>query len=119
VLQSFTSLVEIDLLRIGAPMEMEPIPATDYRILVAAGWERARGTVYAVTLSQPLPDVPVPLREREAPAMLAMGTLLAEIYDRARYDLSVDYRQPPPEPALSAEDASWVDELLRASGLRE
>jgi hypothetical protein len=49
---------------------------------------------------------------------MALGQLLQEIYDRARYDLSIDYRQPP-EPPLTAEDAAWADELLRAKGLRQ
>ncbi|MCW5849653.1 MAG: DUF4058 family protein, partial [Anaerolineae bacterium] len=33
--------------------------------------------------------------------------------DEAAYDLSVDYTQSPPPPALSDEDSAWLDELLR------
>jgi hypothetical protein len=40
------------------------------------------------------------------------------VYDRARYDLRVDYKAAPPEPALSAEDATWLEALLREKGLR-
>src|SRR2546426_625213 len=39
VFESWTSLVEIDLLRAGKLMEMRPSPSSDYRILVLQGWE--------------------------------------------------------------------------------
>jgi hypothetical protein len=117
VLQTLTNFVEIDLLRTGEPMAMEPKPQIDYRILVARGWERPRGALYPVNMRQPLPDVPVPLRQGEAEALLPLGKLLAEVYDRARYDLRLDYRVPP-GPELSPEDTVWADELLRAGGLR-
>jgi uncharacterized protein DUF4058 len=117
VLQTLTNLVEIDFLRGWAPMEMEPDPRNDYRIVVAPGWGRPMARLHAVSVRQPLPDVLVPLREGEAEAVLPLGKLLAEVYDRARYDLRLDYRVPP-EPELSPEDATWADELLRAGGLR-
>ena len=40
-----------------------------------------------------------------------VGQLLHDLYDRAGYDLSVDYRRDP-VPAFQGEDASWVDTLL-------
>jgi Protein of unknown function (DUF4058) len=118
VLQTLTNLVEIDLLRGGAPMRMDPTPGSPYRILLASGWEYPTARVYAFGISQAIPEVAVPLREGESPATLALGTLLAQIYDRARYDLRLDYRVPPPEPPLSSEEAAWMEELLRAAGLR-
>jgi hypothetical protein len=118
VLKSQTNLVEIDLLRGGVPMAMEPVPQSDYRIVVSAAWERPTGRLFRFSLRDPIPEVPVPLREGEQEARLSLAALLTEIYDRARYDLSVDYHQPPPEPSLSREDDIWVDELLRARGLQ-
>jgi hypothetical protein len=118
VLRSEMSLAEIDLLRAGEPMEMEPTPVADYRILVRAGWERPRASLYAFSLRQAIPEMPVPLRRSEATAVLALGPLLAEVYERARYDLSFDYRESPPEPSLSPDDASWLDQCLRAQELR-
>lgn len=117
VLCTLTNLVEIDLLRAGEPLAMRPLTKSDYRVLVRAGWEGFRARLYAFGVRQPIPEVPVPLRYGEKEARLALGRLLSEIYDRARYDLSVDYRQPP-EPPLSPEDAPWADELLRANRLR-
>jgi len=68
-------------------------------------------------MRQAIPAVSVPLQRGEQEVQLAVGELLAQVYDRARYDLRVDYRTAPPEPPLSAEDAAWVDELLRENGL--
>jgi len=117
VLATLTNLVEIDLLRAGGPMEMQPLSKSNYRILVRAGWERPKARLYAFSVRQPIPDLPVPLRRGEKKALLSLGKLLSEIYDRARYDISIDYRQPP-EPPLAPEDSAWADELLRAKGVR-
>jgi Protein of unknown function (DUF4058) len=37
-----------------------------------------------------------------------LGIALAEIYDEAGYDLSIDYTQAPPPPALTVADHSWL-----------
>jgi hypothetical protein len=118
VLATMTSLVEIDLLRAGEPMEMEPLPESDYRVLVGCGWERPKARLYAFGLRQALPVVPLPLSEGENEAQLPLGQLLAEVYDEARYDLRLDYRPAPPDPPLSPEDAAWVEDLLREKQLR-
>jgi hypothetical protein len=119
VLQSLTSLVEIDLLRGGQPMEMEPLPESEYRIIVSLGWERPWSRLYAFGIRESLPEVSVPLRRGEPEPRLALAALLASLYGRARYDISIDYRLPPPDPPLSSESAAWLDALLRERGLRE
>ncbi|WP_448337488.1 DUF4058 family protein, partial [Chloroflexus aurantiacus] len=53
------------------------------------------------------PDVPLPLT-----------TLVHQVYRNARYDLRIDYRQPPPPPDLTPDEAAWLDAHLRARGLR-
>jgi hypothetical protein len=117
VLSTLTNLVEIDLLRAGKPMEMQPPPQGDYCILVRAGWERPRARLYTCSIRQALPEVSVPLRRGEQEARLPLGTLLADMYARAHYDLRIDYHQPP-EPPLSPSDTAWADVLLRSKGLR-
>jgi hypothetical protein len=117
VLSTHSNLLEIDLLRGGKPMEMQPLPQGDYRILVRAGWERPQARLYAWSVRQALPEVPVPLRRGEPEARLPLGRLLVDIYARVHYDLQLDYRQPP-EPPLSPRDAAWADALLRSQGLR-
>jgi hypothetical protein len=114
VLSTATNLIEIDLLRAGEPMAMTPTPASDYRILVSRDAQYPQAQLFPFSLRQPIPAVPVPLKFGEQEAQLALQELLAQVYDRARYDLRLHYQLPPPEPALSAEDAAWVADLLRA-----
>jgi hypothetical protein len=118
VFLSRTSLVEIDLLRLGPPMEMTPAPAADYRILILQGWEYPRAQLLAFALPQPIPEVAIPLREGEAPVLLPLGPLLNEVYDRARYTRRLRYAEPPPEPPLAPEIVAWMDTLLRQQGQR-
>ena len=43
--------------------------------------------------------------------------LINGIYERASYDLVIDYSQEP-VPELSEEDKNWVDGILKDKGLR-
>jgi hypothetical protein len=43
--------------------------------------------------------------------------LLSGVYERARYNLAIDYSQEP-VPPLKKEDVVWADTLLREKGLR-
>jgi hypothetical protein len=43
---------------------------------------------------------------------LDLGAVFRTVYDRAAYDLSLDYRQDP-QPPLEGEDAAWARKLLR------
>jgi hypothetical protein len=118
VLNRWTSLVEIDLLRAGEPMEMTPRPESDYRVLVRRGWERQQAHLYAFGVREALPEVSVPLGESENEATLVLGEILAAAYDRARWDLRINYQMPPPDPTLSEDDTAWLDGLLKAAGRR-
>jgi hypothetical protein len=116
VLMTLTSLVEIDLLRAGEPMPMKPVPKSYYRILVRRGWEGNKGTLYAFGLRHPIPEIPVPLRQGEKEAKLNLNPLLSDIYDRARYHLRLNYRQPP-DPPLPPDDLAWVQKILKEKRL--
>lgn len=117
VLDSLTSLVEIDLLRAWEPMPMAPIPPSHYRILVSRGWERPKAQLYPFNLNEPIPEIPIPLRPGEPEPTLELGKLLSQVYEQARYDLRIDYTvepEPPLDPAVSA----WSHGLLRQANLR-
>lgn len=118
VLMSFTSLVEIDLLRIGQPLPAQPQAQKDYRILVSRGWERPKGLLYSFDLPDPIPSVSIPLQKGEEELSLALGELIPQIYEDVRYERRIDYTTPPPPPELSAEQTAWLDDLLRAAALR-
>jgi hypothetical protein len=119
LLSTRTSLVEIDLLRGGEPFAVQPLPVSDYRILVSRGWRRPRGDLYPFNLADAIPPIPIPLQRGEDEPALALGALLAEIYGAARYDLRIDYAAEPPAPPLAPEVAAWLDEHLRQAGLRQ
>jgi hypothetical protein len=53
------------------------------------------------------PDVPIPLQPGEAEPPLRLNQILHDLYDRAGYDLAVDYQRPP-SPPLTDEDAQWM-----------
>ncbi|RLT39005.1 MAG: DUF4058 family protein, partial [Chloroflexi bacterium] len=114
VLSSKTNLIEIDLLRGGEspPLYWRQEQQCDYRIVVSRAWQRPHVDVYCIGLRQPLPSIPVPLRRSESEPSLELNQLLHDLYDRAGYDLSVDYRQPP-SPPLSDSDTVWADALLK------
>jgi hypothetical protein len=77
---------------------------------------KGRRELYPLSLREPLPAIPIPLREGEARVNLALQPLVERVYAVGRFDL-IDYRMEP-EPALSAEDASWAAELLKTAGRR-
>lgn len=123
-LRTLTHLVEIDLLRGGEPPPIYPrdwspnsrLPG-DYRILIARGGRRSAADLYAFTVRDPVPPSPLPLREGDEEPLVDVQTVLHTLYDRAGYNLRIDYRGEP-VPPLSAEDAAWATDLLRARGLR-
>lgn len=118
VLDSATSLIEIDLLRGGESMAYSPKPVSDYRILISRSWERPRSLLFPFDLPDPIPAIPVPLQKGEDEPRLALNDLLPRIYDEVRYDLRIDYSAPPPLPKLSEDHTIWLDQSLRAASLR-
>jgi hypothetical protein len=112
VLSSDTHLVELDLLRGGQRLPMlKPLPTGDYYAIVSRGYRRPRAEVYARTLRDPLPVIPVPLAKGEPDVPLDLKSVFDTVYDRARYGLSLDYTQAL-VPPLSEEDRKWVGERL-------
>jgi hypothetical protein len=111
VLASATHLVEIDLLRSGQPFPIASKELGDYRILICRGDQRPVADLYAFSLRQPIPSVPIPLLPGEPEPILDLQTLLNYVYEKGRYHLAIDYTQSP-SPALSEEDVEWAKTLL-------
>ncbi len=112
VFRSRTNLVEIDLLRAGQPMPVVGrLIKRDYCVLVSRGSQRPRARLYAFSLRQPIPPFYVPLLPGDTEPEVDLGQILHALYQRARFDLRLDYTEPP-VPPLSDEDALWASELL-------
>ena len=105
-------LIEIDLLRRGArPFAHPRLPVVPYLVTLTRA-QAQEVEVWPIALPDPLPIIPVPLRLPDADAPLDLAAALRDIYDEAFYNLSIDYRELPPKPALTADDLTWVDALL-------
>ncbi len=114
LLTSPVHLIEIDLLRSYPRMPFDdPLPPAHYLVMVCKVGERPNSSVWPISVRQPLPTIPIPLLPPDPPVPLDMGQALRTAYERARYDLRVDYRKSP-VPPLSPVDAVWAEALIRA-----
>ena len=119
VMNSPTHWVEIDLLR-GKRMTRVPkkLGPHQYLIHVSRRLKRPRGHLWGIILQQRLSVIPIPLLPGDPDGRLDLQAALNIAYDRANYDLRIDYRKEP-RPPLTEEPAAWADELLRSKGLRQ
>lgn len=118
VLESRTHLVEIDLLRGGLPMAMSGNGhRSHYYILVSREERRPNADLLPFSVRHCIPDFTLPLQGRAEGVIVPLNALLHDVYDRAGYDLRLDYRTDP-EPPLDEEYAPWAAALLEAAGLR-
>ena len=105
-------ILEIDLLRRGQrPLAHPRIPQSAYRITLIRATARC-ADIWALRLQDALPVVPVPLRPPDGDIPLDLATAFTTIYDRAAYDLSLNYDAPPPPPPLLAEEHTWVRQRI-------
>ncbi|MBT9311591.1 DUF4058 family protein [Leptothoe kymatousa] len=111
ILQSQTNLIEIDLLRVGEPMPVLATIEAPYRILVSRGHSRPAADLYAFGLTEPLPNIPIPLLTDDAEPVVELQDVLNDIYTRARFDLSIDYTQPL-KPSLPEAENIWIQGIL-------
>jgi Protein of unknown function (DUF4058) len=118
IMISQTHLVEIDLLRAGEALPIIGGVASHYRILISPSSIRSKAHLYAFNIRQPIPSVlgsaiAIPLHQTTTIA-LDLQPLLHQVYDRARFELAIDYHQSP-SPKLSDEDNSWLSGFIESS----
>ncbi|WP_193193588.1 DUF4058 family protein [Nostoc sp. MG11] len=65
----------------------------DYRILVSRGENRPQSDLYAFNLQDAIPSFSLLLRADDREPLIDLQSLLTGIYDRASYDLVIDYSQ--------------------------
>lgn len=119
IMLSSTHLVEIDLLRAGRRIPIEgALPECAYLAHVSRSEQRPQGLLWPIRLSEELPTLPVPLSENDDDAAIELQAVVAETYENAGYDLTIDYGAEPPLPALSTDEAEWVDRLLTTASRR-
>ncbi len=115
------SIVEIDLLRSGRrlePLDRRNLPRdynTPYCALIRRPWKWSF-EYYRIPLREPLPKIPIPLRQTDRDVVLDLQAVFDQAYVNGRYD-DTDYTIAP-NPPLSADDTAWADALLREKGRR-
>lgn len=113
ILRSEVHLLEIDLLRGGErPPLARPVPAAPYYVVLSRANRRPTVEVWPLQMADRLPVLPVPLQEPDPDVPLDLGAAVASVYERGAYASQIDYRQPPPPPALSKPEAAWLETLL-------
>jgi hypothetical protein len=115
LLRSRTHLVELDLLRGGPRMPPDDLPTCDYCAIVSRVEERPRAGVWPWRLRDPLPVIPIPLRQGDSDACLDVKAVIDHVYDKAGYEDFV--YTGPPEPRLAPDDAAWAAQFLPAAKL--
>lgn len=114
ILSSASHLIEIDLLRSDDPMPMQgATQLAHYHVLVSRAEQRPQAALYAVTVRDPLPEFPLPLKLFDEAIIVKLQAIFAGVYERASYDLRIDYSKPP-TPSFSEADQVWIDSLLKS-----
>jgi hypothetical protein len=90
-------LLELDLLRGGERIPLvTKLPDAPYFVFLSRDEATSRVEIWPLFLAQPMPILPVPLLAPDPDIPLDLGQAIHNIYDRAAYDLRVDYGQSPP-----------------------
>jgi hypothetical protein len=112
-LASRLNLVELDLLRGGPRLPLgKSVPAIpDYYIMVCRAWEFPHADVWALTIRDPLPGIPIPLAEDIPDAVLPLRACIDRAYDEGCYDTELDHESAL-TPRPSKADAAWTRNLL-------
>jgi len=113
LLASAVHFVELDLLRGGIRMPVEDLPDCHYYAMVSRAGARPQVDVWPLRLRDPLPLIPIPLREPDGDAQLNLQTILHRLYDAAGYS---DYiYEGRPQPPLHPDDAAWAEPFVPTS----
>jgi hypothetical protein len=115
ILRSKTNLVELDLLRGGQRLPVVKMPPGDYFAVVRRGHRRPqRADIFHWTIRDPLPRITIPLKKDDAEAPLDLQQVFTTVYDRARYQLSLNYKADLRTP-LNQADAQWMRQLTSSA----
>jgi hypothetical protein len=119
LLASGVNFIEIDLVRSGdwrALLRPHLCPRkgiAPYRFTIRMPSDPGAVHFQPISLRQPLPNVPIPLRQGETPATLPLQALLDQTYANGRYHRRINYSEPP-IPPLDEIDAAWARDRIKS-----
>jgi hypothetical protein len=116
LLQRRVNIFELDLLRGGTRLKLaRALPKGDYFAFISRGDRWPDCQVYAWSVRDPLPTLPVPLKSSDSDIQLPLAEAFSEAYRRGHYANRIRYNAYPPPPAFSTDDARWVREMANQS----
>jgi hypothetical protein len=75
--------------------------------------------VYRWTVRDPLPRIPIPLREPDPEVLIDLAALVTRVYDLGRYARTLRHGSRLPETtSLPPEDRAWVESHFSHPELR-
>ena len=102
-------VVEVDLLLAGSRLPLRPpLPMGDYYAFVSRFDRRPNCDVYAWSIRQTPPRIPIPLKAPDPDAPLDLAVAIAESYRRSYYDRTLDYKAALELPLRPA-DKAWAE----------
>lgn len=110
---SGTNLVELDLLREGEriPVGRPKLPDADYFAFTSRADMFPTMQLWAWTVRDPLPALPIPLKPAHGFIVLSLKECLNRTYDAAAYRTRIEYAEPPAY-LLRPSDAEWAATFL-------
>jgi hypothetical protein len=120
--QAGANLVEIDLLRDGAPIaylseeHLDSLPPWRYLVTVTRR-KPLRQEVYPIPLQRRLPKVKVPLAEGDADVTLDLQAVFTRCWDEGPYPALLRYGGLPPG-TMTADEQLWCEGVLKAASYR-
>jgi hypothetical protein len=108
-------LVELDFLLGGERLPMDrPLPRGDYFALVSRAERRPDCDVYAWTIRNPLPSIPIPLVLPDRDVVLNLAKVFTTTYQRGGYDEEIDYTASL-SVTKRTEDRAWAERVARTA----
>ena len=94
----------------------EPFQTT-YRVSVRRSAPDDKSELYPMRLAERLPVIPVTLREGEPDVLIDLQTSIDRVHQNGGYAEETDHSAAC-DPPLTADEAQWAGELLKAAGRR-
>jgi hypothetical protein len=91
---------------------MDPFLESQEWAIVSRRMKRPRAKVTAWTLRDRLPTIPIPIKEEDGDVPLDLENVFTTVYDRARYQLTLNYAAEL-VPPLGAVESQWAGEVTK------